>query len=325
MLAILGIGLDLPPTRDVRALATSHGADTSEYKSWKNVCIARDGDHPSVMGARALKQALERSGVDAAQLKIVIFAGASRDYLPSWSVASEIMNLCGASHECIGLDLTAGCVATLAAIEMVNGWLALRGGGHAAVVVGERWSYTIDFKDPGTSGIWTHGDSGAALVVGQGTPGTPVAIYAGADFASAAGNNGHVLIPYGGTREPHVPAGQNPHARRVSDRPKKEIIESYKKGFADAYATLRRRFSFEAERLVCNQMSPQLVAIIAGALGIPMERVVVTGDDTGHLGGADMVVGLKKLSDAKEISGPVVVAASTAYGFGTGLLLPWAP
>jgi len=322
VLSLLGIGLDLPPTRDVRELAASHGADTSEYKSWQNVCIARAGDHPSVMGARALKQALENSGVDPAALKIVIFSGASRDYVPSWSVASEIMKLCGASDACIGLDLTAGCVATLAAIDLVQGWLSLRGGGYAAVVVAERWSHTIDFKDPGTAGIWTHGDSGAALVVGQGTPETPLALYAGAEFASAAGNNGHVLIPYGGTRQPEVPAGHSAHARRVSDRPKKEIILSYQKGFTDAYAALNRRFAFQPGRLVCNQMSPQLVSIIAGALAIPMEVVTVTGDDTGHLGGADMFVGVKRLSDAKEISGPVVVAASTAYGFGTGLLLP---
>jgi len=64
------------------------------------------------------------------------------------------------------------------------------------------------------------------------------------------------------------------------------------------------------------------VSVIAAGLGFPGERVVVTGNETGHLGASDMVVGLRQLQTRGEIDGPIAVGASTAYACGTGMLVP---
>jgi 3-oxoacyl-[acyl-carrier-protein] synthase III len=190
------------------------------------------------------------------------------------------------------------------------------------VVAAERWTQTIDFTDSRTAGLWQYGDSAGALVVGLGAKAKPFAQFLGAEFRSAAHGNGHVLIRYGGTRDPQPPAGVNPNVRQVSNRTKEQITGSYRKGYADSYLGLRERFSIKPGHLVCNQISPQIVGMISEVLEMK-DSVVTTGPVTGHLGGSDIVAGLDRLQSAGKLSMPILAGASTAYGFGTAFITPW--
>lgn len=321
-LSILGLGTELPPAVDVRELARAQGADTSRYFSWDRVCRARPDDQPSTMASTAFRKALADSGIEPEGISLVIFAGVSRDYLPSWSVATEVMRLNGLSDYCIGLDVTIGCLGSLAALELAHGWLTVRGGGHAAIVMAERWSHTVNLADANTAAMWAWADAGAATVVGVDSHRPAIADFLGAEFTSQSDNNGHVLVPYGGTREPVAPEGVDPFARRVSQRDRRDIKAGYDRGYQQAYRALTRRLGIEGSRLICNQITPPTVEMIASRLGIPMDRVVITGHGTGHLGAADAVLGLQYLRDRGEIDGPIIVGASTAYAFGTGMLSP---
>lgn len=325
-LSILGMGLELPPAVRVADYAASKGADASFYKSWERVCHARDeNDQPSTMGSAALQKALAQCGVPAQKIRMVLFTGVSRDYVPSWSVATEVMRLNGISEDCVGLDITIGCLATLSAMDLAQGWLAQRGGGHVAIVAAERWSHTVDKGDPDMSGMWVWADGAAAMVVGMNVPEKPIADFLGAEFTSRSDFNGHVLIPYGGTRAPVAPEGADPHARTVSSRSRREVKEAYAHGYTRAYDNISRRTGVRGERLVCNQMSPQTIEILAANLGMPMERVILTGHDTGHLGAADVIVGLDRLHRTEGITMPVLLGSSTAYAFGAGIVVPPAP
>jgi 3-oxoacyl-[acyl-carrier-protein] synthase-3 len=322
-LAILGIGVDLPPSVSVLEFVTAKGADTSRYHGWRNVCHARsDEDHPSTMGSRALQTALAKSGVSPSDLRLVLFTGASRDYLPSWSVATEIMRLNDVGTDCVGLDVTVGCLATLAALELAHGWLALRGGGYAAVVAAERWSHTIDHTDPRIGGMWAYGDGGAAFVVGMNSGRPAVADFLGAEFVGRPDFNGHVMVRYGGTREPVAPPGVSPYMREVSNRQRRSVKETYVENYGKAADRVSTRFGMKGEQLICNQMSNVLVDMIAEALQFPLEQVVVTGHDTGHLGACDIMVGLDRVTQSGRLDKPTLMGGSTAYAFGVGLVVP---
>ena len=213
-LAILGLGVELPPTVDVRTVAAAHGADTSRYFSWDRACRARPDDQPSTMASTALSRALESSGVEAHELGLVLFAGVSRDYVPSWSVATEVMRLHRINDGCVGLDVTIGCLGSLAALEIAHGWLTVRSGGHAAIVMAERWSHTVDLANSNTAAMWAWADGGGAMVVGMGSKRASIADFIGAEFTSQSDSNGHVLVPYGGTREPVAPPPSPARPRR---------------------------------------------------------------------------------------------------------------
>lgn len=324
-MGILGLGLFLPPAHDVRELARAKNASVEGYASWDKVLVANDADdQPSTMGARALCEALKQGDTDPSELSLVVFAGVSRDFPASWSVATEVMSLCGAGEDCIGLDLTIGCAGALAALELAQGWLAVRGGGVAAIVCGERWAYTVDHADP-SSRTWAWSDNGGAIVVAAGSPKKSLCRYLGAEFSSRSDYNGHVLVRYGGSRHPVAPEGVAPYTRRVSARPREEIRATYKRGYALAYERLLRRVGVKGRQLVCNQISPVTVALIAEALGFEMSDVVLTGHELGHMGSADIIAGLDHLLRQKTLSEPTIIGASTAYSFGAGILVPAGP
>ena len=222
-LSLYGVGLSVPESRPTIEVCLELGADVSNYRGWERVCIARDDDHPSTMGAAALDAALKDAGVAADQLKLVVSAGMSRDYAPSWSISTEIMKTVGVAPTCLGLDITSGCLGTLAALDLLLGWLAVRGGGYAAIVAAERWSYTVDRSIPETMSLWAHSDGAGALIVGIDVDGAPFLSYHGAEFVSAPELNGRVLVKYGGTRFPQAPDGTNANFRLLTKSDPKQV------------------------------------------------------------------------------------------------------
>jgi 3-oxoacyl-[acyl-carrier-protein] synthase III len=322
-LSILGVGIRLPRAQSTRDLVARCGGDPSDFKGWDRVCVAEADDHPSSMGAASLERALADAGVDASELGLVLFAGMSRDYPPSWSGAIDVMRLVGAPSTALGLDMTVGCLGSLAALDLARAWLSLHGPGYAAIVASERWSYTIDRSDAESAALWAHGDGAGSLVVGVDVPRTPVAELLGCSFMTASDYNGTVLVKYGGTRFPAAPPGEDPHRRRIkAGIVPRELATMYVRSYAAVFDEVRATFDIEPERLICNQIGTGLVASLPGAARVAHDRVVLTGPETGHLGSADIVVGLRRLLDDGPLDGPILVGASTPYAFGAGVLVP---
>lgn len=321
-LSILGTGIYLPPARPVREVARAAGADPANYKGWDNVCHALPDDHPSTMGTTALRAALAHAGVDAKELKLVIYAGISRDYQPSFSVATEVMGACGAPGSCLGLDITIGCLGALSALDMAQGWLATHGGGVAAIVVAERWSYTVDHSSTASMGLWAHGDGAGACIVSLGTSHQPRAVFHGAEFTTQSDLNGTVLVKYGGTRFPAAPAGCNPAERLYMGGARSDMRERYAQGYASSAQAVRERFGIHPNRAICNQTAALFLELIAHVIGIPLANFVLTGHETGHVGSVDLLIGLDRLLRSGRVEEPYLMAGSTPYAFGAGLLMP---
>ncbi len=321
-LSILGAGVYLPPARPVRDLVVEAGADPGAYQGWDNCCHALDDDHPSTMGTRALRTALEDADVDPTELKLVLFAGMSRDYLPSWSVSTEIMKACGTGGHCMGLDMTAGCLGALSALDMAQGWLAAHGGGVAAIVAAERWTYTIDYTSIENLGLWGHSDGAAATIVSYDTTHATKALFCGAEFVTQSDLNGTVLIEYGGTRHPVAPPGVKPFERKLMGLSRNDLRQRYSDGYSSSFEALKARFDCSPERVIINQTANLFLHLIASVIEIPVERFLVTGHETGHVGSADILIGLDRLLHTDGVKEPYLVAGSTPYAFGSGLIMP---
>jgi 3-oxoacyl-[acyl-carrier-protein] synthase III len=326
-LDILGVGLDLPPATDTRELCRLAGADTSQFRGWDRVCVAREDEHPSTMGAAALRAALDDAGIGPGELSVVVSAGMSRDYLPSWSLSTEIMKAAGTRKDALGIDLTLGCLGTLAALNVAHGWLAVAGGGYAGIVTAERWAYTVDRSDAAMMTLWAHSDGAGALIVslgsgGVGRGGTPLGVFRGAEFVSAPEMNGRVLIKYGGTRYPAAPPGVGGSQRTLSGGSRETVRDKYRECYEAALTALTKRFGVVPTRLICNQITPGTVRMLTRLTGLPPSSVVVTGHEVGHIGPADIIVGIDRLHRADQLDGPVAVASSTPHSFGFGLITP---
>jgi 3-oxoacyl-[acyl-carrier-protein] synthase-3 len=306
----------------VREVVLEAGQDPSGHQGWDNCCHALAEDHPSTMGATALRKALEDANVDPAELKLVLFAGMSRDYLPSWSVATEIMQACGTGVHCMGLDMTIGCLGALSALDMAQGWLATHGGGVAAIVAAERWTYTIDYTSIENMGLWGHSDGAAATIVSRDTEHDAKAIFCGAEFVAQNDLNGTVLIEYGGTRHPVAPPGVKPFERKLMGLSRNDLRQRYSDGYSNSLQALKTRFDCNPERVIINQTANLFLHLIAAVIEIPIENFVLTGHATGHVGSADILIGLDSLLHAGGMHEPYLVAGSTPYAFGSGLMMP---
>ena len=321
-LAVLGTGVYLPPARPVRDVVLEAGQDPSGHQGWNNCCHALADDHPSTMGATALRKALEDAKVDPAELKLVLFAGMSRDYLPSWSVATEIMKAIGTEAHCMGLDMTIGCLGALSALDMAQGWLAVHGGGVAAIVAAERWTYTIDYTSIENMGLWGHSDGAAATIVSHQTSHDAKASFCGAEFVAQSDLNGTVLIEYGGTRHPVAPAGVKPFERKLMGLSRHDLRQRYSDGYSNSFQALKARFDCNPERVIINQTANLFLHLIASVIEIPIENFILTGHETGHVGSADILIGLDRLLHSGGMCEPYLVAGSTPYAFGSGLMMP---
>ncbi len=317
-LGLFGLGTWLGDTVNVAEAVTQAGGDASAYQGWTNTSHAGPDDHPSTMGRDALDRALAASGVDASDIDLVIYTGCSRDYLASWSVSSEIIELCGIGRNALGIDMMAGCLATLSAMDFAAAWLAQRGGGYAAIVAAERWTQTIDLSSSATQGMWGYGDGAAAVVVGTNTGREPILELVGTEYRNAAHNNGYVKLRYGGTREPVAPPDVNPNQRELGEMDRYAVMELYRAGYSDTYAGLKERFDVNPTHLVLNQTAPGMIQIIAAEYGLS-DHLTLTGHDTGHLGGPDILVGLDKLISSGDLPEEILVAASAAYVFGAAV------
>ncbi|MFE3000919.1 hypothetical protein ACFXG4_38775 [Nocardia sp. NPDC059246] len=219
------------------------------------------------------------------------------------------------------LDINCGCLATLWSLSLMQGWLAASGGGYAAIVSGERLSDTVDRSDNSAQNLWGYGDGGSAIIVGVGTGSPALWNLASTGFSSHAEFAGILRVEYGGTRNPVLPAGATNY-RRFAPIPLSEVRAVYVNGYQDAFTTAQKSTTTVAERLVCNQVSPNFTPVIAEAAGIPMEHVIVTGEDAGHVGSADIGIGLRKLLDTEGATVPLALGASTPFAFGAAILEP---
>lgn len=319
-MALLGVGVELPPAVDVVQHVTEAGGDPAGYQGWPRACHAGPDEHPSTLGQLALEKALAASGVAAAELDLVLYCGTSRDYQPSWSVSTEIMAHCGVGVSGIGIDTTAGCVAALAGLEFADGWLRNRGGGYAAVIAGERWTHTVDYRDTSAVGLWAHADGMAATIWGLNRPQPSLLDFVGAAFCNAAENNGYLRVAYGGTRAPAAPPGVNPSLRLVRETPPHYVRDLYRDRYRLSYRLLRERFDLQPTHLVLNQSAPGMVAWAADEYRLA-DSVTITGPRFGHLGGADIFVGIDELLTSHTTVDTVLMAASAPYGFGAGFLI----
>ena len=106
----------------------------------------------------------------------------------------------------------------------------------------------------------------------------------------------HVLVPYGGTRHPVAPPDEDPQRRVLSSRPYEQLMAHYRASYERVAAQAIALADHRPDTLVCNQISPNAVDLIADALAYGPAQVIRTGTQNGHMGPADVLVGLGAVS-----------------------------
>lgn len=299
------------------ALALDPGVVTEKLGLVEKCLAEGDDEHPADFSTRAVERALAAMGAGAGDVGLVIYTGVSRDYLPSYSVALDVVQRLGLERA-LAYDLSLGCAAPLVAADH-----ARRRGPDgrpplSVVVTAERWSHTLSPRVPFPLAWIAHADGGAAMVLGPDAPlaVSPTQVHVRADF------NRFLVIPAGGTREPPsaTTVAEDRHARRVFEKPPVDVTEAYVEGYQSVVSgTLRARGVELADvaLLLMNQIRPELRRRVLSALDLAAERTLDSYPFLGHLGGADTLVGLELAARRGLLArgSTLVMAASSVSAF----------
>ena len=124
--------------------------------------FAAEGETTTMLATNAAKAAIDKSGIDPAEIGAIVCATVSADnYSPS--TACLVQRNLELRDDMIAFDISAGCSGFIFALETMRGLLASTGAKYGLVVAAERLSSKIDWNDRTTCVLFGDG-AGAALV-----------------------------------------------------------------------------------------------------------------------------------------------------------------
>jgi 3-oxoacyl-[acyl-carrier-protein] synthase III len=271
--------------------------------------IAPEGVNTSTLSVQASKIALEKAGLIAADLDLIIVASSSPDHLLP-AVSSEIQHQLGAN--CGAFTLVAGCTGFVYALVTAQQFIATGAYRTILVIGAEVISRNVDWTDRNTCVLF--GDGAGAVVVQACDQQTGVlASELGSDGAGAE----HLMMPLGIA---------HPATHEAIDKKYQYIRMNGREVFKFATRTLARSAAetigrsglsiHDIDLMIPHQANARIIELAARQLGLPMEKVFLNIDRYGNTSAASIPIALAEAIDAGRVKeGDRLVLV----GFGAGL------
>jgi 3-oxoacyl-[acyl-carrier-protein] synthase-3 len=249
--------------------------------------LAADDEATSDLGAKAALQAMERAGVGADEIDLIIVATITPD-MPFPSTACLIQEKIGA-HRAAAFDLEAACSGFVYALEIGQQFIMSRTYECVLVIGAEKLSSIIDWKDRNTCVLF--GD-GAGAVILRNRPDTHglLTVKMGADGAKAD----ILSMPGGGSRNPATTNSveNRLHYLRMDGR---EVFKNAVTAMCSAAREVMERCNIGIEDIKCvipHQANKRILDAVGDRLGARPEQVFMNLDRYGNTSAASVAIAL---------------------------------
>ncbi|WP_187369069.1 3-oxoacyl-ACP synthase III family protein [Baekduia soli] len=216
---------------------------------------AADGERLSDLAATAATDALNKAGVDAGEVDLVIVATMTPDDLTPHTAAVVAAGI--GAHRAGALDVNAACTGFLAALSMAVGQVESSRARTVVVVGADIMSRVLDYGDRVTAGIF--GDGAGAVVVRA----VEGASLVGPFILESDGAEGDAIL----TPRPSGPVimdGQRTFRRAVD-----ALVDVAHRATAQAGVAVD-----QLDLAVLHQANARITRAVSERLGLPAERVV---------------------------------------------------
>jgi 3-oxoacyl-[acyl-carrier-protein] synthase-3 len=273
--------------------------------------VVADGETTSTIALQAARQALEVSGLNPAQLELVIVATVTPDY-PFPATACLVQDGLGAS-QAAAFDLSAGCTGFIYGLSVAADLISSGAYQNALVIGAETLSRIIDWNDRNTCVLFGDG-AGAVVLQANGADGGVLSTVLGSD---GSGSN-LLYVPAGGSRDPasHKTVSEGLHYLRMRGR---EVFRFAVRVMSTATRQALEQAGLTVDDLklvVPHQANQRIIESSARSLGLSPEAVVSNLDRYGNTSAASIPIALcEAVEDGRIEQGDLVVFV----GFGAGL------
>jgi 3-oxoacyl-[acyl-carrier-protein] synthase III len=300
-------------------LAREHGLDTTdawvvERTGIRRRHVAAPGETASSMGAAAARQALERAGLPAEAVDLVVVATATPDSaFPATAV--RIQQHLGITRG-FGFDVAAACTGFVYALGVADS-LIRTGQARCALVVGtEVFSRILDWTDRGTCVLFGDGAGAVVLTAGEGR-GDAADRGILSTHLHSDGRHGEILYVDGG-------AGSTGGTGLLRMAGKEVFRHAVSKLAAVVDQSLAANGLTQADVrwLVPHQANLRIIDAMGRKLGLPRDRVVVTVDRHANTSAASIPLALAEASATGRLErGDLVVMEAIGGGLTWGAAL----
>jgi 3-oxoacyl-[acyl-carrier-protein] synthase III len=276
--------------------------------------IAADGEFTSHLALKASQQALDRAGLKASDLDLIVLATATPDETfpaTATKVQAELGMVGGAAF-----DLQAVCAGFIYAVSVADSMIKNGVASTALVIGAETFSRILDWNDRGTCVLF--GDGGGAIVLrGEEGKGTTSDRGVLANALHSDGRHHDILYVDGG-----------PSSTRTTGLLRMEGKEVFKHAvvnMAQVVSEILGKVGLTAadiDWLVPHQANKRIIDGTGRKLGLPSERVVVTVDKHANTSAASIPLALEvAVSDGRIKKNDLVLMEGIGGGLAWGATL----
>ncbi|HEX8439408.1 3-oxoacyl-ACP synthase III family protein [Archangium sp.] len=309
---ILGTATVLPERRvTTEELAQALGREPSEMERKTGIRTrhwAAPGTSMAALGAEALRRALAAAGLEARDLRRLLFVTSAGGDVLGPATANRVAAELGIAGSCDAFDLSNACMGFLSAFDVASRSVAT-GLAPVAIVVVELGSRLISPEDPRP--YFVFGDAAVSAILGPARAGEGVV---GAAFANDGTQPQDVWVP-------------NPMVTRAMERvrfevPNQRIAEVASRALMTATRSVLEQARLtlgEVDWVLPHQPNGSMLQLIAGTLGVESARIVPVVEEVGSVGAASIPISLDRLLRTRPVRPGarllmVGVGAGVSYG-----------
>jgi len=314
---VQGIGHAVPDkvltNADLEKLVDTNDEWITQRTGIKERRICRDDEAASDLATIAAKEALEKSGVDAKDLDMVILATVTGDYIfPSTS--GIVQDAIGAK-KAGAFDVQAACAGTIYALSVADAMLKVGHAKHILVVGVDTLSKFVNWEDRSTCVLFGDGAGAMVLSAEENTDRGIVKTVLLSDGSGAQ----HICLEVGGSRYPLARHYSEPHNHYIY----MNGAETYRfavKAIGDACCKVLEEAGLhpdDVDLFVPHQANLRIIESAAARIELPPEKVFVNIHKYGNTSAGSIPLGLYEAEKEGRLRrGDLVLTV----GFGAGLV-----
>lgn len=271
---------------------------------------AAENEYTSQFGVLAARQALERAGVDASEVDLIVCATTTPDQIMP-STGALIQAQLGANNAA-GMDVFAACSGFLYGLTMVESMIRTGQIRNALVIGAEVLTKYVDYTDRSTCVIF--GDGAGAALLGPVNSGKGI-------LATKIRSDGRyeeqLYAPGGGTKlgTTHKTIDEGQHFFKMKGN---ELFKVAVRSMADIAAEMLEKSGYtvdDVDVVIPHQANQRITDAVASRLGVPEEKVFSNIAEHGNTSSASIPIAMDECIESGRIKEGSLVLL-TAFGGG---------